>query len=346
MACTVGTRSNIRDMSTRSLLIFDLDGERFGLDATRVHESIWLPELSPIEEAPPYIVGIFNLRGLIVPVTDLGLRFGHPARSYLVSDQVVVLELDKLLMGLIVSEVIEVIDVSLEAIQAPPKFDERASSLGRMVAGEVRVGDDIVALLDAGQLMQPSQEIAESTAAHPASHFCPQATPEQHAVFHARALELLEKAAPEDEVQHALAVVGLGDEYFGIELQAIQEFCDVIQPTPIPCCPLHVMGAISLRGNVLTLLDLRAALNLPRATQDSRKAVIAFLGEQLVGVAVDDVHDVVYLRAEELQTMPEALREPHGVLIKGSAPYAGKMMVLLDLPALLARQEWIVNETC
>ena len=368
-------------MASRPLLIFDLNSTRFGVDATLVRESVWLPELTPAEEAPPHIAGIFSLRGQIVPVSDLSLRFGHPARPYRLSDQIVILELDNLLMGLIVSEVLEVIELSAEAIRPPPKFDGEATDHARLIEGEVRVGDDIVTLLDARQLMHqppphpPSTSsgqaklpplagegaIAPSLARSagegwggggaPAHHFCPEATPEQHAVFRARAKALMEAAAGEEGAHLALAVVELDGEYFGIELEAVQEFCHIAQPSPIPCCPPHILGAISLRGNLFTLLDLRAALNLPRAAQSSGKAVIARistglgLGEQVIGVAVDEVHDVVYLREEELRAAPAALREQHGAEIKGAAPYGGKMMAVLDLPALLAREEWIVNET-
>lgn len=358
-------------MTSRPLLIFDMDGARFGVDATLVRESVWLPELTPAEEAPPHIAGIFSLRGQIVPVTDLSLRFGHPARPYRLSDQIVVLELDQLLMGLIVSEVREVIEISLEAIQPPPKFDVETHA--HMVEGEVRVGDDIVTLLDAGQLMHQPQ-VFNAPFTHEFPSFAGrdssrqygqlkadvgmnpdlQATPEEHAVFHARARALMEAAAEEEGARLPLAVVGLDGEYFGIELEAVQEFCDIVTPSPIPCCPPHILGAISLRGNLFTLLDLRAALNLPRAAQGGGKAVVAHasarpgtgLGEQMVGFAVDQVHDVIYLREEELQATPAALREQHGAEIKGAAPYAGKMMAVLDLSALLAREEWIVNEQC
>ncbi len=360
--------------TTRTLLIFDLDGARFGVDATRVRESVWLPELTPAEEAPPHIAGIFSLRGQIVPVTDLDLRFGHPARPYRLSDQIVVLELDQLLMGLIVSEVREVIELSLEAIQPPPKYDGETHA--HLIAGEVRVGDDLVTLLDARQLVhqphapnEPSplplsqgergtialspsgRELERGWAGEgagqtsPSHHFCPEATPQQHAVFRARAKALMEIAAAEAGALLSLAVVELDGEYFGIELEAVQEFCDIAQPSPIPCCPPHILGAISLRGNLFILLDLRAALNLLRATQSSGKAVLARLGEQVIGVAVDQVHDVVYLREESLQAAPQALREQHGAEVKGTAPYGGKMMAVLDLSALLAREEWVVNES-
>jgi purine-binding chemotaxis protein CheW len=346
-----------------TLLIFDLDDARFGVDATLVRESVWLPKLSPVEEAPPYIVGIFSLRGQIVPVTDLNLRFGRPARPYRITDQIVILELDQLLMGLIVSEVCDVIDLSAEAIQAPPIFVVDAPVDTPLVEAQVRVGDDIVmlldarqvTLLDARQLMHLPQDLAqtETEQMYSAHNFCPQATPEQHTIFRTRAKALMEVATEENSAHLSLAVVELGGEYFGIELEAIQEFCDIVRPCPIPCCPPHILGAMNLRGNLFTLLDLRAALNLPRAAQASNKAVIVRAstrlgtgqGEQAVGVAVDQVHDVIYLREEELQELPAALREQHAAEIKGTAPYAGRAITVLNLSALLAQEEWIVNET-
>jgi purine-binding chemotaxis protein CheW len=330
-----------------TLLIFDLNNARFCLDAMLVRESVWLPELTPIEEAPPYIVGIFSMRGRIVPVTDLNLRFGHPVRPYLLSDQIVILELNHLLMGLIVSEVIEVIEISAEDFQPPPRFEEETHHREHLVAGKVRVGDVIVTLLDANQFMHQPQDLEEidTEQLSPTHQFCPQAKPEERAVYLARAKALMQTTGEEEGTRLALAVIELDGEYFGIELQSVQEFCDNVRPYPIPCCPPHILGAIGLRGNLFALLDLRAALNLPRATQNSGKAVVARLGEQSVGLAVDQVHDVIYLREEELQAAPAALLEQHGAEVKGTAPYGGKMMVVLGLPALLAREEWIVNET-
>ena len=337
--------------SLRSLLIFDFDGAHFGVDAMLVRESVWLPELIPVEEAPLYIVGMFSLRDQLVPVTDLNLRFGHPARPYSLNDQVVVLEQDQLLMGLIVGEVREVVELPLAAILPAPEFDVENHRDPSLIAGEVRVGDDIVTLLDAARLVRLPQGLADAGREYPSRRFCPEATPEQHAVYHARARALMETGGDEENARLALAVLELGGEYFGIELDAVQEFCEAVHPSMIPCCPPHILGAMSLRGNLLTLLDLRVALNLPHAATSGGKVVVTRArfstgsGEQLVGVAVDEVHDVIYLRQEELQAAPAALHEQCGAEIRGAVPYAGKMMVVLNLPALLGREEWIVNET-
>lgn len=354
-------------MDSRHLLIFDLDGARFGLDARLVRESVWLPELTPVEEAPPWVVGLFSLRGRIVPVADLHLRFHHPARRYTPDDRIVVLEVDSQPMGLIVSDVCEVIELPGDAIQPPPQFDGAAASPLHLVAGEARVGDELVALLDVPRLMHLSQASlpsppprAEEGVEAPSlarsagegctlkgikggGYFCPEATSEERALFRARALTLRETGSDEEGERLGLAVVELGGEYFGVELAAVQEFRDIDQLSPIPCCPPHILGAMSLRGNLLTLIDPRSALGLPPAARGG-KAVIARLGEQAMGIAVDEVHDVVYLRGDELQSPPPALRERCGAEITGTAPYAGRTMTVLDLSALLAREEWVVDE--
>lgn len=334
-------------MDSRPLLIFDLDGARFALDATRVRESVWLPELTPVEEAPPWVVGLFSLRGRIVPVADLQLRFGHPAQRYRPGDQVVIVETDQLPMGLIVNAVIEVIELPNDAIQPPPQFDAAVPCPAHLVVGEARVGDGLVALLDVAQLvhlLEGTELAAAAEQSVPVNHFCPEATPAERAQFHARAMTLQAIAAEEEGARLGLAVVELGGEYFGVELAAVQEFCDIDQLSPIPCCPSHILGAMNLRGDLLTLIDPRSALNLPPAARGG-KAVVARLGEQAVGIAVDAVHDVVYLRDEELQAPPAALSERCGAEIMGTAPYADRIMTVLELPALLAREEWIVNET-
>ncbi|MDD1619875.1 MAG: chemotaxis protein CheW [Methylococcaceae bacterium] len=324
-------------------LIIDLDDMRFGLDAMLVRESLWLPELTPVEEAPLYIAGMFSLRDQLIPVTDLNLRFGHPARPYSLNDQVVVLEYSQGLMGLVVSEVVEVVELSAEAIQAAPSFDGETHRPAHLITGETRVGDGIVTLLDTVQLATLQEDLTYQE--HPVRRFCPEATAEQHAVFRARAKALRERIAEEEGAHLALAVIEMGGEYFGIELEAVQEFCEISHPCPIPCCPPHVLGSMSLRGNLLTLIDLHAALNLRNTTPTNGKVVVTRFGEELLGLAVDEVHDVVYLRMQELQAAPATLCEQRGVEIKGAAPYAGKMLVVLDLTALLTREEWIVNES-
>lgn len=338
-----------RNMNACPHLIFELDGARFGLNARQVRECIWLPELSAVEEAPPWIVGLFSLRGRILPVADLHLRFGRAARAYSPADQVVVVEADGRAMGLIVSDVIEVIDIPDQSIQPPPQFDAASPGFDHLVAGEARVGDGLVALLEVARLIHLTEWQVPVAAAQqhdgplPAGCFCPQATAAERELFRSRAVALREATVAEDSDRVGLAVMQLGGEYFGVELAFVQEFCAIAQVSPIPCCPPHILGAMNLRGDLLTLIDPRAALKLPSAPRGG-KAVVARRGEHAVGIAVDEVHDVIYLRGDALQPPPAVLRERCGAEISGTAPYAGRIISVLDLPALLAREDWIVDQ--
>lgn len=338
----------------QAILIFKLDNARFGLDATKVLESVWLPELVPIEEAPPWVVGMFNLRGRIVPVTDLNLRFGHPAKPLTLSDQVVVLSSDNETLGLIVSEVLEVVELLPDAIKPSPDFKSTNRGVDHLAAGIASIADDLVTLIDISKLTKPAGTLtvyeASETTAWP-NHLASETDAEGRALLHTRAMALRQSISEEDVPLLGLAVIEMSGEYFGLELTAVQEFCDITQLRPIPCCPPHILGAMSLRGKLLTLIDPRRALNLPLSSL-RRKAVIALtspelnadLGGQLVGIAVDEVHDVVYLRSKELRKPPSALVAQCEAEITGTAPYNGKTMTILNLPALLAREEWIVDE--
>jgi len=100
-----------RNTAEHTLLIFDLNGMHFAVDAKQVREIIWLPELTPVEETAPHVAGLFSMREQLVPVIDLNLYFSHPASAYTTSDQIVVLERDRHLTGIIVSEVLDVMAI-------------------------------------------------------------------------------------------------------------------------------------------------------------------------------------------------------------------------------------------
>lgn len=339
----------------QSILVFDLNGIRFGLDANKVRESVWLPELTPLEEAPPWVVGMFNLRGHIIPVTDLNLRFGHPALPLSLSDQVIVLDNEDESMGLIVSEVLEVLELLPCAIKPAPHFETRRHGLDQLATGIASVADTLITLIDVSKLTlraetSPINWLADHTAYDKRAYTNIDA--DIHSQLRVRAKALRQSSAQEDVPFIGLAVVEISGEYFGIELTAVQEFRDIKQLRPIPCCPPHILGAMNLRGKLLTLIDPRRALNLaPSSTV--HKAVIALAppafgaerGDQLIGLAVDEVHDVVYLRDKELHAPPTTLRERCEADITGTTPYNGKTMTILNLTAFLARDEWLVNET-
>jgi purine-binding chemotaxis protein CheW len=324
----------------RELLIFDLDGLRCALDAMLVREILRLPALAPAAAAPACVIGVFNLRGEVVPVIDPAPRLDRPPQRGRHSDQVVVLASAESLAGVLVSEVRELVPSSACTGLASPDYGLQPNSL---VTGNLQWGDDLVTLIDARTLLAAVNVFAVGPGAAAAA-FHPDPAPAAQALFEARARALRQPAAVAGQAATALAVVELGTQYFGIELRHVHAFCHIGPLTPIPGCPPHIAGIFSLRGQFITLLELAPALDLPPPAGPRPKAVVGSPGGAAVGLALDDVVDIISPAAADLQPAPAEVVRLRGGEIRAVTSYFGRMVVLLDLPALLAREEWVVDE--
>lgn len=328
-------------MGSTSYLLFSLHDAHYAVDARLVREIFWLPELTPAEEAPPYIAGVVNLRGKIEPVMNLDLRFGHPASRYRVTDSVVLLEVEDSTMGIIVGAVHDVSEIPAAAIEPPLRYDAEEKSHIHFLAGEAKVGDEIVMLLDIGNLIH-SPAVSAAQVAAPAG-FCPEATPEEREVFRSRAHNRMQAAGGEDTAgQTPLAVIGLGGEYFGVELDMVREFSHLRHVVPVPCCPPHIAGNMNLRGDILTLVDISQPLKIP-LQRAAAQVVVAEAGQLRVGVPVAEVFDVIYLRAADIAPVLAASTADHEYC-KGVAHYGEKMVSILDLHKILTQGGLEVEE--
>ncbi|MFQ3237345.1 MAG: purine-binding chemotaxis protein CheW, partial [Paraglaciecola sp.] len=97
----------------------------------------------------------------------------------------------------------------------------------------------------------------------------------------------------------------LGEETFGINVMQVQEVLRHTEIAPVPGAPEYVLGIINLRGNVVTVIDTRARFGLkPTEINDNTRIVIIESEEQVVGILVDSVAEVVYLRSSEIDSAP------------------------------------------
>ncbi|MBE9066003.1 chemotaxis protein CheW [Leptolyngbya cf. ectocarpi LEGE 11479] len=175
------------------------------------------------------------------------------------------------------------------------------------------------------------------------SLYCPQATPADRQIFYQRAIVLRQSLEESDISQLIpLAVIQLGEDYFGINLQQVREFINIRRIRPIPCCPPHVMGNMNLRGDVMTLVDIRPALNLPQSLDASAKAVVIDVDDIVASIAVDQVLDMVYLPSSDISPMPTARRRQ--TFFQGVTRYYQKTLSILDLSKILSHGGLIVDQ--
>ena len=325
---------------------------RYAVEALAVREIAPLPELIPLEESPAYIVGVFSLRGQIVPVIDLNLRFGHPQQRPRLEDCVVILEQAGGAVGLLVNEALNARDIAPDEIAPLPSYGAEAQPESRFLTGLVKSGEQIVMLLHVENLLRlaPNPQgvdgAAETRLPAIQDAFGLEITPQESEIFRERARDLAQ--SPDSREQAgllSLAVARIGGEFFGIALQEIWEFAEARNITPVPCCPEHIVGQMNLRGDLITLLDIAGALGLPTTREQStRKVVVANNAELGAGVLVDEVMDALSVRDTDIIPAIAAPHTPGREYLRGATPYGSRMLTLLDLPALLRQESFIVNE--
>jgi purine-binding chemotaxis protein CheW len=128
-------------------LTFSLDSECYGIEIKYVTEIIGIQPITEVPEMPEYIKGIINLRGRIIPIMDVRLRFKKPFREYDERTCIIVIEIRDIVLGLIVDRVSEVLTIPGQNIAPAPDIT-RAAGSGRFVTGIGRFGEDIKILLD------------------------------------------------------------------------------------------------------------------------------------------------------------------------------------------------------
>jgi len=138
------------DTQSGRYLTFNLEKEYYGIEIKFVTEIINMLPITTIPGLPSYIKGIINLRGKIIPVMDIRLRFNKAVLEYNDRTCIIVAMIDNMDIGFIVDSVAEVLSIAETDIVDPPEINKVSN---RFIKGIGKVGDDIKLLLDYQSLM-------------------------------------------------------------------------------------------------------------------------------------------------------------------------------------------------
>jgi len=148
--------SNAKTTANKYLTV-TLDNESYGMAVLKVREIIRLQKITPVPQMPAYVKGVINLRGRVIPIVDLRLKFGLKAeiaeRTCIVVVQVNVSSGSSVQMGLIVDSVEEVVTLSSEEIEPTPEFGTRIDTT--YLLGMAKVKGQVKTLLDIDRVVAP-----------------------------------------------------------------------------------------------------------------------------------------------------------------------------------------------
>ena len=154
---TGATVSRAAQQLAGKYLTFALDHEEYGLPVLKVREIIKMMNITAVPQVPTCVKGVINLRGKVIPVIDLRLKFGFPAQDYTDRTSIIVvevaLEASRVMMGIVVDEVSEVLNIAPDEIEETPQFGDRVRtdymSAVAKVKGTVKILLDLDRILGA-----------------------------------------------------------------------------------------------------------------------------------------------------------------------------------------------------
>ena len=146
-----------RDTQKGKYVTFKSGNEYFGLKIQYVNEIIVFQEITKIPESVDYIKGLINLRGKIIPVIDVRLRFKQDPFEYTDRTCIIVVNVKNIVVGLIVEQIAEVVEITDENIIPSPSVGKADKSQNKYVYAIGKVGDKVKLLLDPDRLLNDEE---------------------------------------------------------------------------------------------------------------------------------------------------------------------------------------------
>lgn len=133
------------------LVSFNIGSEEFGVEILKVQEINRMVEITRVPQAPPYVEGVINLRGKVIPVIDLRKRFNLEIKAYDKNTRIVVVDINGMVMGMIVDAVSEVLRLPADAIEPPPELVTGINS--DYIKGVAKLKDRLLFFLDLSRVV-------------------------------------------------------------------------------------------------------------------------------------------------------------------------------------------------
>jgi purine-binding chemotaxis protein CheW len=233
-------------MAESQLVTFLLKEEEFGFNIMSVQEIIRLPKMAKVPLAPVYVEGIANLRGVVLPVIDMRSRFGMQRTEETDRTRVLVVDIDGVKTGLRVDRVKQVTSVLRSDIQPPPAAVRGISS--DYLEGIVKLdqGQRIVMALNAAHVCAIGISRDVAAAGRPGQN--------------KRAGDSPIAVTSVDAAVVKMVTFRIAKEEFAFPMEHVREILRVQTPTQVPDVPDYVLGVLTVRGQILPVIDLRRLL--------------------------------------------------------------------------------------
>jgi len=250
---TLQERATLKEES--QLVTFLLKDEEFGFDIMSVQEIIRLPKMAKVPRTPPYVEGIANLRGVVLPIIDMRTRFGMERAEETDRTRVLVVDVGGVKTGLRVDRVKQVTRVLRGDVDPPPPAIRGTTS--DYLDGVVKLdnGQRIIMSLNAAQVCHIDESHRRTDPSAVTSNS-------------SQGQEVATAAVAASEAIAQMVTFRIAKEEFAFEMEHVREILRVQAPKQVPDVPDYVLGVLTVRGQILPIVDLRRLLHQPSLAEE------------------------------------------------------------------------------
>ncbi|WP_050738450.1 chemotaxis protein CheW [Acetobacterium bakii] len=304
----------------RQLVTFRLGEDEFGTDIMDVKEIIRVPVITKVPNAPDYVEGACNLRGNILPIIDGRTKFNLERKEKDENSRVLVIDVEGEATGIIVDKVSEVMRVSTSDIEEAPQIVKNVDS--DFLDGVVKLdnGQRLIIILDVVKALivnNIGKELKNGD--------------DENVKNNIESVSVGEDKSIDEE---QLVTFQLDQEEYAIEIMMVKEIIRVPQIVKVPNCEAYIEGILSLRDDLLPIINLRTYFGMGYTEiSDRNRILVVDMGNFTAGIMVDKVSEVLRIPKNSIQP-PLKFSAQSGEQLKGIAKLSnGKRMIFILEPS-------------
>lgn len=315
-------------MAGKKYIAFEIAEEIYAVPVGTVREIVRVPELTRVPLAPPYVEGVVNLRGEVLPVINLRKRLDLEAKPLDELCRVVVFEKEGNIIGAVVDRMAEAIVLEEENIERKGESEEADDFLEGVAKTED--GQRLYLLFNVDKLFAGE---AWETATEK----------KQLLTFEEKKTEDEKATTVENQIQ--LVSFKLGEGIYAIDIQDIQEVIRYTKPTEVPHAPYYVKGIIHRREGVLPVVDLRLKMGMEASQVDEfTKVVVVEISRAQVGFVVDRIYKVLRVAESEIKPPPKLFsKQQAGEEVRGVVEIDEEIILLLNPRSLVGEEVFLLK---
>jgi purine-binding chemotaxis protein CheW len=148
-------QKNKKKTITHRYLTFLVEDEQYGIDISKIKEIIAPLHITHIPKTPNFVKGVINLRGLVIPVVDVRLKFCIPEKEMDIDTAIIIYEVDNVSIGFIVDQVEDVLSLDEQYISSPPKFGSSIDT--SFIENVAEIGESVIMLLNLERIFEAEE---------------------------------------------------------------------------------------------------------------------------------------------------------------------------------------------